>query len=136
MSDASNDSGNPEKNPNKPDSDKSDFEVDILSRLREVPRPHQKFPRRAEDPIEDEEEPEEDFWATFSMITHTGERFVINVCFASRRAYNTEMKKFETAKNVHIVLQDVNGESVVIKREMLLHVLPQSNEELPERKRW
>jgi len=108
-------------------------ERDILSRLHEKrpERPRSLFP-----PLEKEEpEPEEDFWAAFSMMTHTGERFVIRVCFRGKAHYNTQMSRLETAKNTHIVLKDVNDESVVIKREILLHVLPSGQDEIDDR-RW
>jgi hypothetical protein len=114
----------PNDNPNQ---DNDDFEVDIFSRLREMPKkPQPNFQPTAD---AEEDEPEEDFWATFSMITHTGERFAINVCFSSRKHYNAEMHKFETAKNAHVAIRDVNDETVLIKRDILLYVLPYGNEE-------
>ncbi len=124
----------PENTPKPPESNNNNHDdIDILSRLREAPKP---LPRYQPKPPPPPEEPEEDFWAAFSMMTHTGERFTINVCFRSKKHYNTEMHKFETAKNAHIVLTDANGESVVIKREILLHVLPQGTEESIEKRKW
>lgn len=122
--------------PKQPDSenDANEPEFDILSRLMEQPlrARHREFPK-PETPVEDD--PIDEFWAAFSMITHTGERFTINVCFRNRNHYNTQMHKFETAKNVHVVLQDINDESVVIKRDVLLHVLP-GQEEITTKKKW
>lgn len=99
---------------------------------------HSPFVQR-ESRVETQPDPDpiEEFWASFAMITHTGERFTISVCFRNRKHYNTEMRKFESAKNIHIVLKDINEESVVIKRDMLLHILPEGVEEQPEgKKRW
>ncbi len=104
-----------------PDDDRDDF--DILSRLREKEAEHPRRFRQAGEAAT-EPEPDEDFWAVFSMITHTGERFELRVCFSGREHYNTQMHRLETAKNTHVVLKDANDESVVIKRDMLLHVLP------------
>lgn len=118
----------PNDNPNK---DNDDYEVDIFSRLREMPKkPKPTFPPT---PEPEDDEPEEDFWATFSMITHTGERFAINVCFRSRKHYNAEMHKFETAKNSHVVVRDANDEAVVVKRDILLYILPHGSEEMPDK---
>ncbi|MEL6150855.1 MAG: hypothetical protein AAFU54_12560 [Chloroflexota bacterium] len=121
------------ENPGSDDNTENSFETDILSRLRDIPRSKSPFQARQEDP---DPEPDEEFWAIFSMITHTGERFVINACFRNTQHYNAEMHKFETAKNVHVVLKDVNGESIVIKRDMLLHVLPSGQQEVPDKKSW
>ncbi len=112
-----------------PDDDRDDF--DIVSRLREKEtEPPRRF-RQANETTEPE--PDTDFWAVFSMITHTGERFELRVCFKGREHYNTEMHRLETAKNTHVVLKDANEESVVIKRDMLLHVLPSGQADVDER---
>ena len=92
--------------------------VDVLDRLAAFARE-----------LDFEEEQEEDFWAVFSMMLPSGERFSLNLCFRSRHHYNTEMMKFQTAKNLHVVLRDANDESVVIKRDLLVYVLPQGIKE-------
>jgi hypothetical protein len=132
----------PENKPEQPENHQNDdssnvdpFDTDILSRLRDIPRPKSPFQARL-DEVEPEPEPDEEFWAIFSMITPTGERFVINACFRNSQHYNAEMHKFETSKNIHIVLKDANGESIVIKRDLLLHVLPYGQQEVPDKKHW
>lgn len=69
-----------------------------------------------------EEEP--DFWARFEMMTATGQRFSLDVCFKGRNHYNSEMMKLQTANNMHVVLRDANDESIVVKRDTVLYVLP------------
>ena len=123
----------PEIPNDKPDPEKDNSDVDLLRRLPVAPI--SPF-RRPVKPEPKEEEPIEEFWAVFSMMTQTGERFSINVCFRNRQHYNSQMSKFETAKNIHIVLHDINDESVVIKRDILLHVLPVTIEEISDKKRW
>lgn len=115
-----------------PDDDRDDF--DIVGRLREKEAERPRRFRQASEAAA-EAEPAADFWAVFSMITHTGERFELRVCFNGREHYNTEMHRLETAKNTHVVLKDANDESVVIKREMLLHVLPSGQGE-PDGHSW
>lgn len=120
--------------PHQPDDNRNEPELDELPLPPLKPNP---FIRRPEPRIEENNDPIEEFWAAFAMITHTGERFVVNVCFRNKAHYNAEMHKFETAKNIHIVLKDINGESVVIKRDMLLHVLPDGvDEETDDKKSW
>ncbi|MEO0564925.1 MAG: hypothetical protein AAF125_22660, partial [Chloroflexota bacterium] len=75
MSDAPNDTPN-----------KNDGDIDLFNRLP-APSP---FTRRSTAPPAQEEDPIEEFWATFAMITHTGERFTLSICFRNRRQYNTE----------------------------------------------
>jgi hypothetical protein len=116
-------SDNPFHKP-KPDDDGKETDLDLLQRLPAS----SPFARHPSNPATPEDEPIEEFWAVFSMITHTGDRFSLSVCFRNRQHFNLQMKKFETAKNMHIVLKDINDESVVIKRDMLLHVLPEDHD--------
>ena len=113
-----------------PKSNNDGRDVDLFNRSS-TPSP---FSRHTSNPPVEDNDPIEEFWATFSMITHSGERFSINICFRNRQHYNAEMHKFETAKNIHVTLKDINGESVVIKREMLLHVMPAEVAEHPSKK--
>lgn len=125
----------PNDNNSTPENDSGDFEVDLFQRITN--NTSSPFTRRLEPPPPPpKEDPIEEYWATFGMITHTGERFNITACFRNRGHYNAEMHKFDTAKNIHIVLRDINDESIVIKRDQLLHVLPATLEEIPEKKKW
>ncbi|MFZ4816548.1 MAG: hypothetical protein ACOYL5_18580 [Phototrophicaceae bacterium] len=123
----------------RPDSDSDDFELDaVQQRLNDdeaLASQSRPLPTYSGRPSKlPEQDPLEDFWASFAMITHTGERFMINVCFRNRQHYNAEMHKFETAKNQHVTLRDASDEAVVIKRDLLLYVLPEAYDEIPNRK--
>ena len=122
----------PESAPNPENDNNKDTDVDLFNRL---PSPS-PFRRANSFTTPEEDDPIEEFWVTFSMITHTGERFVLTACFRNRKHFNAEMHKFETAKNMHIVLKDINDEAIVIKRDALLHVLPAKSDTTEDRKPW
>jgi hypothetical protein len=122
----------PDKKPNSDNDNNKDIDVDLFSRLP-APSP---FRRPFPPPAAEEEDPIEEFWVNFSMITHTGERFSLSACFRNRKHFNAEMHKFETAKNMHIVLRDINDEALVIKRDALLHALPADVDSPENRKPW
>ncbi len=123
----------PDKTPDPDNDNNQETDVDLFSRLP-APSPFRRpFPAA---PVEEEEDPIEEFWVTFSMITHTGERFSLTACFRNRKHFNAEMHKFETAKNMHIVLRDINDEAIVIKRDALLHVLPAETDATENLKPW
>jgi hypothetical protein len=122
----------PQDNNAKPDND-GDVDVDLFRRLPSS----SPFTRHASNESKKaEDDPIEEFWTTFSMITHTGERFTLTVCFRNKKHFNAEMHKFETAKNMHVVLKDINDESIVLKRDALLHILPAELEDIQNPRKW
>jgi len=120
---------NPENNPEKKGDDE---DLDLFSRLATTAPPPRVRPAKPAP----EEDLIDEFWATFALITPTGERYTLSICFRNKAHYNSQMQRFETAKNLHIVLKDINDESVVIKRDLLLHVLPAEVDEAQPDKQW